>query len=63
MPFNSIAQQKFMYAQKPKLAAEMQSKTPANINLPEKVKPAPAPTPERKKMAMQNMVAKYGKQV
>jgi len=77
MPFVSDAQKGYMYANKPKLAAEMQSKTPARVDLPSKVapqavnakpmatsmaKPAAAPmTPDRKKMAMQNMVSKYGK--
>lgn len=81
MPFQSDAQRKFMYSQKPELAKEMAAKTPAGANLPARaasVKPeasasvakpmlparAAAPanlSPERKKMAMQNMVSKYGK--
>lgn len=83
MPFKSEAQRRFMYSQKPAIAAEMSAKTPAGADLPARVaKPASAEkpsmvarpqmpeakmaapsnlSPERKKMAMQNMVSKYGK--
>jgi hypothetical protein len=38
MPFKSQAQRKFMYAKKPKLAKEFESKTPKGKKLPKKVK-------------------------
>lgn len=67
MPFQSQAQARYMFSQHPKMAAEMASKTDSIKALPQHVKPAAekpagAPTPERSKMAMQNMVSKYGKQ-
>lgn len=39
MPFVSKAQQKFMFARKPKLAREFAEKTLSIKKLPEKVKP------------------------
>lgn len=37
MPFKSKAQQRFMYATKPKLAKKWQKETPKNMELPDKV--------------------------
>ena len=37
MPFKSEAQRRFMYSQKPKLAAEFESKTPNTLALPKYV--------------------------
>ena len=37
MPFKSESQRKFMYANKPKLAKEFESKTPKGKKLPKKV--------------------------
>jgi hypothetical protein len=39
MPFKSKAQRRFLYAKKPKLAKEFESKTPKGKKLPEKSKP------------------------
>lgn len=39
MPFKSQAQRRFMYATKPKLAKEFESKTPKGKKLPEKARP------------------------
>ena len=38
MPFKSIAQRKFLYANKPKLAEEFARHTPKGKKLPKKVK-------------------------
>ncbi len=38
MPFRSIAQRKFLYANKPKLAAEFAKHTPKGKKLPQHVK-------------------------
>lgn len=38
MPFKSQAQRKLLYAKKPKLAKEFESKTPKGKKLPKKVK-------------------------
>lgn len=55
MPFQSDAQRKFMYSQKPEMAKKFAKETPKGVNLPERA--APAPTPERKVNAMKAMVA------
>lgn len=38
MPFKSISQRKFMYANKPELAKEFEAATAKNKKLPKKVK-------------------------
>lgn len=38
MPFKSEAQRKYLYANKPELAKEFESKTPKKKKLPKKVK-------------------------
>jgi hypothetical protein len=38
MPFKSKAQKGYMYANEPKIAKEMEKKTPKNKPLPKKVK-------------------------
>ena len=38
MPFKSEAQRRYLYTKEPTVAAEFQSKTPKNANLPQKVK-------------------------
>lgn len=53
MPFKSVAQQRFMFSQKPKLAHEFQKETPSGIKLPEKAKP--------KKFSSYEKIAKGGK--
>ena len=37
MPFKSEAQRRYLYAKEPTVAAEFQSKTPKDADLPEKV--------------------------
>lgn len=43
MPFKSEAQKRMMYAVHPKIAAEMEAKTPKNAKLPEHVKKGDPP--------------------
>ena len=38
MPFKSVAQRKFLYSQKPEIAAEFAAHTPKGAKLPKKVK-------------------------
>lgn len=38
MPFRSQAQRRYLYSQKPRIAAEFAAKTPKNAKLPERVK-------------------------
>lgn len=38
MPFKSEKQKKFLYANKPKIAAKFQKHTPKNAKLPKKVR-------------------------
>ena len=37
MPFKSLAQQKWMYANKPELAKQFESETPSGVKLPNRV--------------------------
>lgn len=50
MPFKSQAQRGFMYSQHPKLAAEMESKTPKGKKLPKHVSKASQLAAIKKKM-------------
>lgn len=48
MPFKSKAQQRFLFAKKPKVAREFSTKTPDFLKLPEKASPKPPVSKGRK---------------
>lgn len=47
MPFKSQAQRKWMYANKPEMAKEFESKTPSGKKLPERSSKKSKPKPKK----------------